>query len=542
MSPSPTETPPLSEAGNPVRQDLEESGTLLEARGRSSDGTILLQIITPGWGSSGYYSAEVLQEAAKAKVWGAGTHSYLNHPSASEGDDRPERSVKDLAATLAEDAYWDGNRLVARATPVGLGKTVLADEAFRKAVGVSVRASAEMEIGEAEGRSGWIIEKIHPGTFNSVDIVTHAGRGGLILESARKAQEAGELDSDRRDKFRNAVRDAHASDGVDVWVEDYDDSVVYWDRWGGDDPGTFSQTYKETDDAVELTGDPVQVRVKRTYVPVDEAARTVELTREAALLQVREARNVGQWIESRLHLCLTQLADDMYGNGKLTRDERISLSSAVGDALDAFTTNLQSSAPQLFERDLWADPDARVMAAEEATTPKNVPVNPAGSTTTESEEDTMPQIEEAQLRTFEEAVGRVPVLEAELAAEKSGREKAEHDLAVEQAREYAREFGSKRVREANSELGHPVVEKIVAEAMREIPLNESDNRLDTDTFSKQVDEARKEQELYLATVIENSAGTVRGLGPIGEKKEATRTDSQRAIDEAFGRKPQTQEA
>lgn len=543
MSPSPTETPPLSEAGGPVRKDLTEAlGTIQEA---AADGSLPIQAISPGWGSSGFYSAEVLKAAAEAKVWPKGSHLYWNHPSASEGAERPERSVKDIGAVLVEDARWDGKALVARAKPVGFSKEVLADPEFRQAIGVSVRANAEMSIGEAEGRTGWIVEEILPGTFNSIDFVTHAGRGGRILEvleSARAAQieEAGELDSDRRDKFRNAVRDAYASDGVDVWVEDYDDTTVYWDRWGGDDPGTFSQTYKETDDGVELTGDPVQVRVKRTYVPIDEADRTVELTREAALKQVRESRNVGQWMESRIHLGFTQVADGMFGDGKLTREERISLSNGIGAALDAFTAVVEDKAPQLYQRDLWTDPDARVMAAESAT--PNVPVSPAGSTTTESEEDTMPQIEEAQMRTFEEAVGRVPVLEAELATEKSAREKAEHALAIEKAREYAREFGTKRVREANSELAAPVVEKIVADAMREIPLNEADNRLDTEVFGTAVDEARKDQELYLATVIENSAGTVRGLGPIGEKKEVTRVDSQREIDEAFGRKPQTQEA
>jgi hypothetical protein len=523
-----------------ARQNLTEAGAQTQILERNSDGSLLIQVITPGWGSSGYYSADVLEAAAKDKVWPKGTKMFFDHPSASESEDRPERSVKDIAATLTEDARWDGKRLVARADPVGLGKTVFADEAFRKAVACSVRASAEMNIGEAEGKSGWIVEKIHPGTFNSVDFVTYAGRGGMILEAARQAaaQEAGELDSDRRDKFRNAVRDAHAEDGVDVWVEDYDDTTVYWDRWGGDDPGTFSQTYKETDSGVELTGDPVKVRVKRTYVAVDEAGRAPELTREAALTAIREARNVGQWMESRIHLGFTQIADDLFGQGRLTREERIALSSGIGDALDAFTTSVEKAAPQLYNRDLWDDPETLAAVAETATT--NVPVHPAGQSTPPKEHN-MPEIEESRLQALEEAHGRVPTLEAERDSARAELATAQRDLAVEKAKSYAREFGTKRVREANSELAGPVVERIVAEAMREIPLNESDSRLDTEAFGAQVDEARKEQELYLATVIENSAGTVRGLGPVGEKKEVTRSDAQRAIDEAFGRKTQTQE-
>lgn len=71
---------------------------------------------------------------------------------------------------------------------------------------------------------------------------------------------------------------------------------------------------------------------------------------------VGEARNIGVWLESRLHLALTQLGDDMYGSGRLTREERIALSSAIGDALKAWTARVEADAPQLFERDLYDDP------------------------------------------------------------------------------------------------------------------------------------------------------------------------------------------
>lgn len=72
----------------------------------------------------------------------------------------------------------------------------------------------------------------------------------------------------------------------------------------------------------------------------------------------REARNIGAWLESRLHFKLTQLGDEMYGDGRLTRDERIALSSAIGDALRAWVTRVEADAPQLFERDLFDEPPA----------------------------------------------------------------------------------------------------------------------------------------------------------------------------------------
>jgi hypothetical protein len=78
-----------------------------------------------------------------------------------------------------------------------------------------------------------------------------------------------------------------------------------------------------------------------------------------------EARNVGAWLESRLHLALTQLADDMYGDGRLTREERIVLSSAVGEGLAAWTSRVEADAPQLFQRDLYTYPEPAPTAAEE---------------------------------------------------------------------------------------------------------------------------------------------------------------------------------
>src|SRR5205823_731299 len=137
-------------------------------------------------GSSGYYSAQVLEAAGANRVFAAGTHMYLDHPGMAEQHDRPVRSVRDLAAVLTEDATWDATnqRLVANARVFGPFTEALVE--MRDAIGVSIRADATVEIGEAEGRRGTIVTELVEAT--SVDFVTHAGRGGRILsvlESAR---------------------------------------------------------------------------------------------------------------------------------------------------------------------------------------------------------------------------------------------------------------------------------------------------------------------------------------------------------------------
>jgi hypothetical protein len=164
---------------------IQERGRLLEATAPGTTGAVRrnVQIITPGWGSSGYYSAEVLEAAAKDKVIPAGTHMYLNHASESERTDRPERDVEKIAAVLVEDATWDGTRLSAPADLMGPHAELI--EALAPYIGVSISGSAtDITVGEAEGRTGPIIEGL--AHVESVDFVTHAGRGGMVLlESAR---------------------------------------------------------------------------------------------------------------------------------------------------------------------------------------------------------------------------------------------------------------------------------------------------------------------------------------------------------------------
>ena len=73
----------------------------------AKSGRLLVEIISPGWGSSGHYSAKVLENAVAEGVWPAGTHVYLDHPTESETYSRPARTVKDLVAKLTEDAHLD---------------------------------------------------------------------------------------------------------------------------------------------------------------------------------------------------------------------------------------------------------------------------------------------------------------------------------------------------------------------------------------------------------------------------------------------------
>lgn len=169
---------PAIESGSEI---VSEAIPLTEAAG----GNVPIKIIAPGWGSSGYYSAEVLKRDGP-KAFKAGLHMYVDHPTPQEEAARPERSIKDLAAVLATDAQWQdagkqGAGLYATAKVFGDHQEAIAERA--KNIGVSIRALGQAKAGEAAGRKGPIIEAITVG--KSVDFVTLPGAGGAVLTESR---------------------------------------------------------------------------------------------------------------------------------------------------------------------------------------------------------------------------------------------------------------------------------------------------------------------------------------------------------------------
>lgn len=383
---------------------LTEAGTL--TRAAAHQGNMLIQLITPGVGSSGVYTDEVLEAAAASRAFPAGTLMFADHPGESESYDRPERSIRDVAGVLVEDARWDGTALVAEARTYSPWTDVLAE--MKDAIGVSIRATATVTESDDQGRP--VIGTINQGI--SVDFVTHAGRGGAIREVYESARQRSPLivrettpireatANERDQQLRRLVKDAYGSDNSWSYVLDHDDdrNVVWFSLESGEDSATYQQSYAVSDGVVTaLTGDRVEVRRVTTYVPVDPAGQS--------------------------------------------------------------------------------------------------------TTTQESEEDTMPQIEESRLAQLEADAGRVTALESERAqavqrAEEAERELAEARTATDQA------TASAIVAEAD----YPFNDLERAGLMATLPRVAESGRLDVDAFRTRVSEAA-------AQAAENAgAGRVRGLG------------------------------
>lgn len=345
----------------------------------SEKGIVPLVIASPGWGSSGWYGPKVLENAATAKVFGKDLHLYMDHPSESEQHDRPERSVRDLVAVLDSDARWDPQQgLMAEAKIFKPYRDLFRDEDFVKAIGVSLRAYADTTVGEAEGRKGTIITELL--AAESVDFVTKAGRGGMVLsalESARtRVDEA--TSNDTREALNAALRAAYGAEDVWLWLRDFDDTTAWFTREDADSSAIYQQAYALADDgtAVLAEGDPIEVRARTEYVPVTAAES------DTSLQQV------------------TRVIDALLVASPLSVD------TIQGRAVTAW---LNEAAPR---------------ASLSVPAPAGQPI------TQESKEDTiMPEISEAQLANLTEAAGRVPTLESEREQAIRERDEAREALA-----------------------------------------------------------------------------------------------------------------
>lgn len=173
-----------------------------------------VKVIESGWGSSGYYTPEVLAQYGPA-VFAKGTKVFMNHPSFNEAQDRPERDVHQLAGKLVSDAVFDGTGLTAEIEFYSHYAPIIREMASD--VGLSIHALGEAKIGEAEGRQGPIIESLVADPLTSVDVVTVAGAGGKFLNLLESYI--------RKDDEATAVSESEGNESM-ISKEDFDAAVA----------------------------------------------------------------------------------------------------------------------------------------------------------------------------------------------------------------------------------------------------------------------------------------------------------------------------
>lgn len=385
-----------------MSQPIVETTKILEAAGAEAkkSGRMLVQHLSPGWGSSGYYSTELLEQAVEDKVIPAGTHMYADHPTETEKAERPVRSIKDLMAVTVEDGRlatkgdvttWgaDLGAVVSEVQVVPAWRELV--ENVKDSIGTSIRGGGTGEIGEAEGRTGMILESI-TAPVQSVDFVTHAGRGGKVLqifESAaanRKALEHGISEAtvnDTREALQTVLKDAYGVERTGqiaatyVWVRDFDDSLVWFEVDGpGSDSGLYQQSYTQADNgAVALSGTRIEVRVRTTYVPAtrSDSTTTTEESKEDTMgnISIEESEHK-RLVEEAGRVATLENERDTEKAGRIKAEEAL----AERDRRDA--------AVKVISEAKVADEPVQFTALEQAGLLSDLPLTEAGELDTEA--------------------------------------------------------------------------------------------------------------------------------------------------------------
>lgn len=207
---------PITQVSQPAEEAARFTTDLvpLVEKAVKADGSAKIKLIQAGQGSSGWYPEDVLKR--DAGTFREGTHIYLDHPSATEERDRPERSVKDLAGSLTGPAAWEEHGAAGPGlyAPVKFIDSVAPHiNAIAPIAGMSIRAAGKAGTREIGGKKVRTIESID--VAHSVDLVTRAGAGGKVvdlIESARTQQppqKEDQVSQQEIDDLKKALKEAN---------------------------------------------------------------------------------------------------------------------------------------------------------------------------------------------------------------------------------------------------------------------------------------------------------------------------------------------
>lgn len=186
----------------------DDTLSLIEAAGGAQE--MELKLIAPGKGSSAFYPKEVLQRDGP-KVFTKNTQIYINHATAAEESQRPEGDWHKLAGALSTDAEWKeshpkGPGLYAMAKFTSDYAPLVKEKAAFSGMSIRANGTAAQESGRTQMKEGVpVLASLT--SAESVDVVTRAGAGGLILtESAIKPNEGDEMSDDEKKRLFEAAR------------------------------------------------------------------------------------------------------------------------------------------------------------------------------------------------------------------------------------------------------------------------------------------------------------------------------------------------
>ncbi len=188
-----TEDIPKSVMEVEMRERLSESFTIAIEEVTEegiAEGILPIRIIVPGFNSSKsrYYEESAVADAGRIFE---DSKMYADHPTEAEEEAMPERSIRNLVATLKETKVSEANTAVGVAHIHAGWFQEMVSNLYKAGnlaqLGTSINCLGTGSKQTIEGMDTIAVEGLERGNFGSVDFVTEAGAGGQagLRESAQ---------------------------------------------------------------------------------------------------------------------------------------------------------------------------------------------------------------------------------------------------------------------------------------------------------------------------------------------------------------------
>jgi hypothetical protein len=487
---------PLRESAAPnvaTAEVFRESYIPLSEKAVRSDGTIGIKLIAPGWGSSGYYSPQIL-ERDTPRVFPPGTQMFWNHDTAFEEAERPEGDLSRLAAVITsspryEAAGVDGPGVYADAR-IFAGYAPVIDD-IAENIGLSIRAQGRYMDGEAEGRHGRIVQEItqDPRVGSRVDFVTRPGAGGAIVSIFEAAPGAPQLE--------NPLKKYHFRPTIETYL---------------------------------LEAGRVLSRANETKLK----AALEQLTAVLALLGDSDEATESAFRTSRLHEALSnndirQVLDDKLKNRFGGRETYVwSRDWSVQDGWIVFEVSTETSTT-CYRLGMTATATDVILADDPPTEVRAmtmyVPIRVSESLSGHGNNSTEDAMSEQELK---EAQAALAERDKALAESTAALAKMEEQLLLREARE----FVTGKLAEADL----PDITRLrLAGQLARNPIV-ADGKLDEAEMTKAVETAVAEAQAEIAAITDTGNGRITGMGGNGNPliEAAELAESQKRISTALG--------
>ena len=227
----------------------------LEAVSVNTDGSRRVRLLSPGQGSSGFYSAEVISGYI-AEALPKGSLVYLDHTSESDVIEREgTRSIKDIAGKFLSDPVYEATAAEGAGSYANI-KFTRGVEPLIEDVGDAIAVSIEIYKGKKDAKGNITEMGYHP--LNSLAIVPVGGRDGRIFES-----------------FRASALEGHDNGGMDMPISEEDRKAIVTDVLAA-----FTEAQKlapkEEEAPVEIDQAALVVEVIKAELPTDVVPLVVE--------------------------------------------------------------------------------------------------------------------------------------------------------------------------------------------------------------------------------------------------------------------------